>query len=594
MEIPLLQDVAIIFGLSIIVLFIFEKIRLPPIIGFLLTGTLVGSHGLHLIESMHEVEMLAEIGVVLLLFTIGLELSIRELVHNKKAVLLGGSLQVFLTVLIVFGLSRSFGITPGTAIFMGCLVSLSSTAIVLGVLQEKGKVHSSHGKMMVAILIFQDIISVVMMLLTPLLQQGDQQVDITNALLILLVKAVVIIGLVIVSSRYIIPRLMYQIANTKNQDLFLLSIVGVCLLIAWGAASVGLSLGLGAFLAGLIISESEYSLRALGSVLPFRSVFLSFFFVSIGILFNVMFLFENLLLILMLTLCVIGIKALVLLLVGIVLRSDLKTTLLVGLSLSQIGEFSFLLSTIGLDSGVLSQHHYQLFLSIAVLTMGLTPLLMYLAPLLAGSLLKAQTAVRFRKGPAKVKSPTLDRVDQKMEYHLVIIGYGLHGKLLAKTARETAIPYIILEMDAEIVKEERLRGEPILYGDARHENFLNHAYIKNAFMVVIATSDITTSRQIVSIVRQLNPKVHILVRTRFILEVDHLTRLGANSVIPVEFEAALAIQRQTLSHFMIPPDEIERFMDRIRQDGYRKFIADAVSGNFEQAEIDKMFSHPVR
>ncbi|MBF0351189.1 MAG: cation:proton antiporter [SAR324 cluster bacterium] len=593
MEIPLLQDIAIIFGLSIIVLFIFEKIRLPPIIGFLLTGTLVGPHGLHMIEAMHEVEMLAEIGVVLLLFTIGLELSIRELVHNKKAVLLGGSLQVFLTVLIVFGLSRSLGITPGTAIFMGCLVSLSSTAIVLGVLQEKGKVHSSHGKMMVAILIFQDIISVVMMLLTPLLQQGDQQVDITNALLILLVKAVVIIGLVIVSSRYIIPRLMYQIANTKNQDLFLLSIVGVCLLIAWGAASIGLSLGLGAFLAGLIISESEYSLRALGSVLPFRSVFLSFFFVSIGILFNGLFLLENLLLILMLTLCVIGIKALVLMLVGVVLRSDLKTTLLVGLSLSQIGEFSFLLSNIGLGSGVLSQHHYQLFLSIAVLTMGLTPLLMYLAPLLAGSLIKAQTAVRFRKGPVKVKDSTQE-VDLKMEYHLVIIGYGLHGKLLAKTARETAIPYIILEMDAEIVKEEKLKGEPILYGDARHENFLNHAYIKNAFMVVIATSDITTSRQIVALVRQLNPKVHILVRTRFILEVDHLTRMGANSVIPVEFEAALAIQRQTLSHFLIPPDEIERFMDRIRQDGYRKFIADAVSGNFEQSEIDKMFSHPVR
>lgn len=587
MEIPILQDIAIIFGISIIVLFVCDKIRMPAIIGFLFTGALIGPSGLHLIQSHEEVEILAEIGVVLLMFTIGLELSIKELTHNKKAVLLGGSLQTLLTVGAAFFIAQQAGIPVGQAIFIGFLVALSSTAIVLGIFQAKGKTHTPQGKNIIAILIFQDVIMVVMMLLIPLLQPGSN-VNIGLELLILLVKAVIIIGLVIVSAKYIIPKLMYQIAKTKTQDFFLLSIVAICLVIAWSSSQVGLSLGLGAFLAGLIISESEYSLRALGSVLPFRGVFLSFFFISVGTLFNAFFLFQNFLLVVGLTVGVIVLKTAILLLIGRLIKLDFRTTVVVGLSLSQIGEFSFMLSKIGIDYNLLSPNSYQIFLSVAVLSMAVTPLLIFSAPRLADVTLKVLNAIK-PGDYEKIDPLKAHPFESKLEYHLVIIGYGINGKLLAKAAKQVAIPYVIIEMDAEIVKDAQKKGEPIIYGDATHESLLKHTSIKNAFLVVIAVPDSNKTRQVVSLVRKLNPKVHIIAKTDFVLEVDNLTKLGANSVIPVEYEAALEVERQMLAHFLIPPDEIEHYIDNVRANGYAKCIAEVVADNFDQNSIDKMF-----
>lgn len=587
MEIPILADIAVIFGISIMVLFICDKIQLPPIIGFLITGALIGPDGFHLIQSHHEVEILAEIGVVLLMFTIGLELSIKELTHNKKVVLLGGTLQVGLTILLAFFMARLTGMTIGQAIFIGFLVALSSTAIVLGILQEKGKTHTTYGKNIIGILIFQDVIMVVMMLLIPLLKPGSD-VNILMSLGLLLVKAVIIIGLVMLCARYIIPRLMYLIAKNKSQDFFLLSIVAICLLIAWSSSSVGLSLGLGAFLAGLIISESEYSLRAFGSVLPFRGVFLSFFFISVGSLFNAFFLVENILVIASLTLLVIFIKALVIFIIGALLGFNIHTTVVVGLSLSQIGEFSFLLSKIGMDYELLDSQSYQVFLSVAVLSMAITPLLIFIAPRLAKVITKVFVSLKLTEA-SKASLPPPPPSEIKWEYHLVIIGFGLHGRLLAKTAKEIAIPYLIIEIDADIVKTQLKKGEPIIYGDATHQNLLEHAYIKNAFMVIVAISNLRTARQVVSLLRKMNDKVHILVKTDFVLEVEHLIQLGADEVIPVEYEAALVIQKQMLSHFLIPPDEIEHFMDKIRKDGYRKCIKEEVADNFNQNTIDQMF-----
>lgn len=588
MEIPILQDIAIIFGLSILVLFVCDKIKVPPIIGFLITGAIVGPYGFHLIKSEHEVEILAEIGIVLLMFSIGLELSIKELVHNKKAVLLGGGLQVFLTILVVFGIEQFFGFSVSQSIFIGCLVALSSTAIVLEILQNQGQIHSSHGKTAVAILIFQDIIMVVMILMIPILQPNND-LNIAQELAILAGKAFVIIALVIGTARYVIPPLLFQIAKLRNQELFLLSIVGICLLIAWGSSEVGLSLGLGAFLAGLIISESEYSIRALGSILPFRSVFLSFFFVSVGTLFNINFLIDHFATILLLVLGAILIKAIILFTVSMVIRVSLHTGVLVALYLSQIGEFSFLLSKLGVNQGLLDSLMYQYFLSVTILTMACTPVLIFIAPKLAALLIKILYKINLYQ-PDKTKNQTVsDLTHTKMEYHLIIIGFGLHGKLLAKTARELAIPYLIIEMDAEIVKEETQRGEPIIYGDATHRHLLEHTYIQNAFLVVLAIADLRISRQIVELIRKMNEKVHIIAKTRFVLEVEHLKELGANSVIPVEFEAALEIQKQMMIHFLIPHEEIERFMDRVREDGYRRYIKEAITQQFDQNEIDKMF-----
>jgi monovalent cation:H+ antiporter-2, CPA2 family len=306
MNVPHIQDIVVILGLAVVVLLVFQKAKIPPIIGFLITGTIAGPYGLSLINAPENVEILAEIGVILLLFVIGLEFSIKNLSAIKKAVFLGGSTQVILTIISVTGVAMLLGYASNQAIFLGFLLSLSSTAIVLKLLQEKGEINSPHGKISLAILIFQDLVVVPMMLFTPMLAGKMEAVG--DQLILLAVKGIALIILVFVSGRYIVPWLMFQIAKTKSKELFILTIVVICFSIAWVSSALGLSLALGAFLAGLIISESEYSFEATANILPFREIFTSFFFVSIGMLLDSQFLIQNFFVIAALTLLTFFIK----------------------------------------------------------------------------------------------------------------------------------------------------------------------------------------------------------------------------------------------------------------------------------------------
>ena len=266
MEIPLLADIVIILGLSIAVLFVCSFFRIPTIVGFFLTGMLAGPHGLGLIKAVNEVEILAEIGVVLLLFTIGMEFSLRNLLRIKKSVLMGGSLQVWLTFLVVFVIAMKLGQSFGESMFLGFLIPLSSTAVVLKVIQQRAEVDSPHGSTTLGILIYQDVIIVPMMLVTPLLIGATAGSG--ESPIVLLVKGIGIIVFVIAGAKWIVPQVLYQIARTRNRELFLLSVVIICFGFAWLFSSAGLSLALGAFLAGLIISESEYAHQAIGNILP--------------------------------------------------------------------------------------------------------------------------------------------------------------------------------------------------------------------------------------------------------------------------------------------------------------------------------------
>lgn len=587
MEIPILQDIVIIFGMSMLVLFLCDKIRVPSIIGFIVTGALIGPHGLHMIQSHHEVEVLAEIGVVLLMFMIGLELSLKDLMQNKKAVLLGGSLQVFLSIGAVLLISSFLDISFKEAVFFGFLVSLSSTAIVLGILQANDSVHTPYGKVILAILIFQDIVVVFMILLTPMLS-GDT-VDVAQSLMFLLLKTVIIIVLVVLCSKYVIPFVFYNIAKNKSHDFFLLSVVTICFFIAWSSSQAGLSLGLGAFLAGLIISESEYSLRALGSVFPFRSIFLSFFFISVGTLLNVSFVLENFVSIILLAALVIALKSVVLFLVCGALWVQLRAAFVVSLSLSQIGEFSFMLSKIGVSQGLMSDNAYQYFLSVTVLTMMLTPLMVFLAPRLATRLMKLPLPSYLKAGVGQhlTTDPELD--EQSLEDHLVVIGLGVNGMMLVKTAKNTDIPYIIIDLNADTVRAERSKGEPILYGDATQDEVLKHARVHHAKVIVIAISDLMATRQIVPMLHKMNPKASIVVRTRFVLEVEYLLKLGASEVVPVEFEAALRIQEHVLSSFLISPNEADRLDEKVRKDGFRNYIAETMTEHYDPKQLEQIF-----
>jgi len=514
MEIPLLNDIVIIFVLSIAILFICHRLRVPAIVGFLLAGILAGPYGLGLVKAVHEVELLAEVGVVLLLFTIGIELSLEKLLQIKKSVLMGGSIQVLLTFLVTFVIVRQLGQPVGNSIFIGFLISLSSTAIVLKLIQERAEVDSPHGRTALGILIFQDIIIVPMILITPLLAGAPGGAG--ESVLVLIAKGIGIIGLVIVSAKWIVPQVLYQIARTRSRELFILSIVVICLAVAWITSSAGLSLALGAFLAGLIISESEYSHQALGSILPFRDVFTSFFFVSIGMLLDVGFLFRQPGTIALIALGILVLKSIIACFATVLLGFPFRTSILVGLALSQVGEFSFILSKTGVEHGLLTGNIYQMFLAFSVLSMAATPFIITLAPRLADIILRLPLPKRLISGFYPV--PEI-KVKSKKD-HLIIIGFGVNGRNVARAARLSGIPYVIIEMNPETVKSEQAKGEPSYYGDSTQEVVLQRANIKDARIVVTAINDPAATRRITEIIRRLNKKVHLIVRTRYFQEMN--------------------------------------------------------------------------
>lgn len=574
MEISLLREITIIFGLSIAVLFICHRFRVPAIVGFLLTGILAGPHGFGLIKAVHEVEILAEIGVVLLLFTIGIEFSLKDLLKIRRSVLLGGTLQVLLTISAIFLIARLIGLTSGESFFMGFLISLSSTAIVLKLLQERAEIDSPHGRTALGILIFQDIIIVPMMLLTPLLAGAMENIG--KSLLVLMAKGIGVIILVLISAQWVVPQVLYQIARTRSRELFLLSIVVICLAVAWLTSSIGLSLALGAFLAGLTISESEYSHQALSNVLPFRDVFTSFFFISIGMLLNISFLLEQPVLVILITLGVLALKTVTASFGVVFLGSPLRIAILAGLALSQVGEFSFILSKVGVGYGLLGGDTYQLFLDVSILSMAATPFIIALSPRLSDLTSELPLLRELKSGLYPMPGIDVSNKKDTLRDHLIIIGYGVNGRNVARAARAAGIPYIIIEMNPETVRSEKARGEPIYYGDAIQEAVLEHAGIKGARVVVIAISDPAATRQITAISRRLNPKVHIIARTRFLQEVEPLHELGADEVIPEEFETSVEIFTRVLTKYLIPRDEIEKFIAEVRSDSYEMFRSPSI------------------
>ncbi|VVB71551.1 Calcium-gated potassium channel MthK [uncultured archaeon] len=564
MEIPLLGDIAVIFVLSVIVLFIFHKIKAPAIVGFLVTGILAGPQGFGLIHALDQVEILSEIGVILLLFTIGLEVSLKDLMKIKKYVLVGGSLQVALTILAVFAILRYLGYPAGTSLLLGFLIALSSTAIVLRIIQSKSELYTPQGRTILGILIFQDIAIVPLMLATPLLPGATG--DVTDSTLFILAKGLGLITLIIISAKWIVPTALYHIARIGDRELFLLSLVAICFAVAWVTSLAGLSLGLGAFLAGLTISESQYSQQAFGNILPLRDAFTSFFFVSIGMLLDVNFLLQNPMQVVLLGFGIMLLKALIAGLVIAFIGLPLRITILVGLALSQIGEFSFVLSQVGLAHGLLSEDVYQIFLDVAVLTMAATSFIISFSPKVADAATKLPLPHRWHHS-----LPIISSDIEAVTDHVIIIGYGINGRNVARSAKSEGIPYVIVDIDPEIVNSDKRNGEPISYGDATQENVLQNAGIKNAKIMVIAISDRSATRRITDLARRLNPEIYIIARTRYIQEMGVLHNLGANEVIPEEYETSIEIFSRVLEKYQVPRDRIESFIDHIRSDGYEMF-----------------------
>jgi len=563
MELELLKSLVVIFGTSAFVLLLLHRIKIPSIVGFLIAGALVGPYGLRLVTDVHAIEMLAEIGVILLLFTIGIEFSMTQLIRIKKAVIGGGGLQVLLTIAAA-GVATYISIRDvNTSVFFGFMIALSSTAIVFKMLAETGQTDSPHGRVMVGILIFQDLCIVPLMLLTPVLA-GDS-VNVMDVVL-KMGKAALIIVVVLFSSRWIVPFLLHQVVHTKSRELFIITIILMCLGIALLTSKFGLSLALGAFLAGLIISESEYSAQALSDILPFKDSFIGLFFVSIGMLMNLGYFTDHHLHIELVVFVIFVLKVLTGTFSAFIIGNPLRTSLHAGLSLAQVGEFSFVLAVAGKSAGLLPEELYQIFLSASVITMLLTPFMMKVAPSFASKI----TSFSFLQRLCSLRSETeQSEFHSRKHSHVIIVGFGLNGRNLARVLRESGIPYVVLEMNSDTVREMKKNGEPIFYGDGTSRELLHNLNITKARLLVVAISDPASTRNIVSIARRENPDIYIIVRTRYLVEVDDLMNLGANEVIPEEFETSVEIFSRVLNQYQIPQNVISDNIDAVRRDSYK-------------------------
>ncbi len=589
-EFSALRDVIIIFSVSIAVVFLFQKLQLPSIAGFLVVGALVGPHGLNLISDLEQVHVLAEIGVMLLLFTIGLEFSLARLKASKNLFLVGGPAQMFSVLLFFVVGAYLLDIDVNSAIFWGFLVTLSSTAIVLKALAERGESDSLHGRSTIGILIFQDLAIVPMMLMTPFLgtTHGSEGM---GRILLALGQSLTLVFLIVLAARVFVPKLLEHIVRAKSRELFLLTIVVLCMGTAWMTSLFGLSIALGAFIAGLVISESEYSHQALAEVLPFRDSFNSLFFVSIGMLMDTRVILEYPLLIMAIVGAVVIGKFVTGAAAVLAVGAPLRPAILAGVALAQVGEFAFILAGEGLTAGILHPETYNIFLAVSVLTMIITPFLIQWAPRIARRTEAVQRLHQWLPGRVSLRAET---AQFKLRDHVIIVGYGLNGRSLARVLREFEIPYVVLDIRGEVVQLEIGTGVPIQYGDATNPTVLHQVQIENAKVLVVATSDPFGARRIVQLAKSLNPSIHIIVRTRYLKELEELHKLGASEIIPEEFETSIEISTLVLQSFHIPNNVILGKAEQIRREGYALLRRGELpelahhlrSGTLEDAEVE--------
>jgi len=554
-----LADLAVVFTVSVAVALVFARWRLPTITGFLLAGVLVGPDAFGLVADSRRIESLAEIGVILLLFTVGLELSLDHLKRIWRSVLIGGILQVALTTAAGWTAGVVAGYTHGTSMLFGFLVSMSSTAIVLKALGARGETDSPHGKLVVGVLIFQDLCVVPMMLVLPLLA-GGRAAD-AGSMALVLCKAAGVVAATLVVGRFAVPALLGWIAATRSREVLLLSVVLLSVVTVWATASTGLSLALGAFLAGVVVAGTPFGRQAIADALPLRDIFVSLFFVSVGMLLDLDTVREQPLLVLGLAGSMLIAKTLLAMIAALVMRLPLRVAILSGSSLAQVGEFSFVLLMAGAALGLVPGEIGRIFLAAAVLTMLVTPLVIALAPRLAAG------TTRFGRAGEILGARTMNRPDPEhgeMRGHVVLAGFGMGGRLIAGALRRVGIPHLVLDLNADSVREAREAGIPAYYADVTSAEVLERSSIRHASAFVLVLSDPDATRRAIEVARGISPDVTIVARCRYAGEEDDLRRRGANRVIAAEVESSVEVLASVLRLRGLPRNVLDGEIDATR------------------------------
>lgn len=548
-------DIAIIIIAALLGALIAQRLRQPLILGYILAGIAVGPYtGGVTISEIDTIEKLAEIGVALLLFALGLEFSFRELRPVRNIALFGTPLQIVLTIAFGFGIGRLLGWEWDASLWFGALISLSSTMVILKTLENQGMIGTLSSRVMIGVLIIQDLAIVPMLIILPLVNDPQAGLPI---LALAALKASLFLALMIFVGTRIIPRVMKYVANWNSRELFLVAATAMGLGIGYGTYLFGLSFAFGAFVAGMLLSESDYGYQVLSDIIPLRDIFSLLFFTSIGMLLDPRYLWDHLGIITLLVLIVMLGKAFIFVVLSAIFRYRNVIPFAMGLGLCQVGEFSFVLGRVGINTNSISEEFYSLILTITVITMLLTPLISGLtAPLYAF------WSRRFK--PAELEPINFPKIG--MHDHLVIAGGGRIGKYLATVLQRMKIPFVLLELNSRRVEEMRAAGFPILFGDATKETILDAAELNKASLLLITTPVTIVSQTIARQVRKINPRLSIIARAESVEQMKELRDLGVTHVIQPEFEASLEFVEQALFHLGVPTDQVQKFADEARRE----------------------------
>lgn len=559
-DFTILRDIVILLAAVTLIIPLFHKLRLPTIVGFMLAGVIIGPFGFGLIRDATNVQTLAEIGIALLLFSIGMELSFDRIMRMWVGVLIGGGLQVILTAAAATGILYFFDLTFPEALFTGFLVSLSSTAIVMKVLYDRGETHSPQGKIAIGILLFQDLCFIPMLLVVPMLASpGSMELPVIAAHL---GKALLTVGGIILGTRYLFPWLIERALKTGSRELFVLLVVVLSLGSAWVSSAAGLSLALGAFVAGLGLSQSEYHEQIVAETMSLRDILSSLFFISLGMIVDSGHILSNLGIIAGSLAILLPLKILIATAAVLAVRTQLRVAVITGFLLAQVGEFSFILARAGEGAGLLGADFYQGFYAVTLLSMVVTPFVAQLAPAMG---LWAQ---RLLPGTPPPDTAAVEGLKRPLNGHVIIVGYGLNGKNVSTVLRETGIPFIVTDLDVARYREAASSGVPALFGDGTRDTILSQAGIGAARSLVVAISDPAATRMIIRTARRLNAGLFIIVRTRYVTEIGELFAAGADTVIPEEFETSIEIFTRVLRHYHIPRNIIGTQVELLRREGY--------------------------
>jgi CPA2 family monovalent cation:H+ antiporter-2 len=556
-----LYTVLALLGMSIMTVIVLKRFSLPPILAYLFVGIAVGPHAIGLVENEHSIHLIAELGVVFLLFSIGLEFSLAQLLSMKKAVLGLGTAQVTLTTMAGMGVAQAMGISWGGSIVVGGAVALSSTAIVAKQLTEQLEMQSRHGRLALGTLLFQDIAVVPFLVVIPILAGGES--DLTTELSFALAKAVAAFIIIRALGRWVLRPVFHIVASVHSAELFTLTVIFIALTAGAITHMLGLSAVMGAFLAGIMLGESEYRHQIEIDIRPFRDVFMGLFFITIGIQLDVAMLpvvWPQALL--LLATLVVG-KGLLVILISRIMGYENAVAVRTGLVLAQGGEFGFALLALALNRELISAADSQAILAAIIVSMIIAPILIRENGNIAKQLY-SNTYLKKRHLRAK----NIFHASRELYDHVIIIGYGRIGQNLASFLRQEAIEYVGLDLDPAIVREAYEVGERVYYGDATHVSMLRAAGVTRAHAMIITTPDTRVATRVIEVTRSRNQELPIIVRTENDLHLDALEQAGATRVVPERLESSMMLATHLLEVLDVPGEEILHLIEKTRVDHY--------------------------